>query len=176
MRQGRGAGGGRAGLEGKVTNVQAVTEVMGNVYFCDFESAEREPEWPASVPPAAARSAVANLKLLVAQINATSKEIIAAHAEITRQAREQSRDLLAMVNVIDGIVFQADTMAHGSQYPGAHAAVPTAVEMRELAQGAAAAADELLALAREQVLHARNAARRLAEIGHHSGLIEHTIA
>jgi methyl-accepting chemotaxis protein len=147
--------------------MHALTEVMGNVYFCDFESAEREPVLPAR--PTAARSAAADLKLLVAQISATSKEIVAAHAEIMRQAREQSRDLLALVNVIDSIVFQAGVTARDAPHLGA-------TEMRELAQGAAGAANELLALAREEVSHARNAARRLADIGQRSGLVEQTVA
>jgi len=141
--------------------MHALTEVMGNVYFCDFESAEHE---PAPVRPVAARSALADIKLLAAQISIVSKEIVAAHDEITRYAREQSRDLLAAVNVIDGIVFQANVTVLGSHQPDAHAAVPTMDEMRELAQGGVTAANELLALAREEVAHARNAARRLAEI------------
>lgn len=149
--------------------MQTLTEVMGNVYFCDFENGERETARAAFVRPAATRSVIVDIKLLVAQINAASKEIVAAHAEIARQSREQSRDLLAMLNVIDGIVSEADITALESPHRGAD-------EMRELAQGALAAANELRALAREQVVHVRNAARRLADIGRDNGLIEHTVA
>jgi hypothetical protein len=151
-------------FERKEHNMHAPTEVIGNVYFCDFESAEREPARPAPVRPAAA-----DLKLLMAQINVATKEIVAVHAEITRQTREQSRDLLAMVDVIEGIALRAGITARESPRLGAN-------ELREFAQSTAAASNELLALAREELTHARNAARRFAELGHRSGLIEHTVA
>lgn len=149
--------------------MHALTEVMGNVYFCDFESSERDAAPREQRRSAGAPAVVADIKLLATQINNAAKEIVAAHAEIMRQAGTQSQDLLALMDVIDGIVFQASVTARESPYLGAK-------EMHELAQGAAGAVNELLALAREEVLHARNTAHRLAEIGRRSGLIEQTVA
>ena len=147
--------------------MHALTEILGNVYFCDFEHNDQVPEQSAS--RTVAQTAAADVRLLAAQAGAAAKEVVAAHAEITRRAREQAADLIALVDVIDSIVFQAHAATRELPYLGA-------TEMRELAQGAAGAANELLALVREEVVHARNAARRLAEIGQRSGLIEQTVA
>ena len=149
--------------------MHALTEVLGNVYFCDFESHEREAAPRAPARPAVTHAVVADIKLRAGQINNAAKEIVAAHAEIMRQADAQSHELLALMDVIDGIVFQANVTARESPYLGAK-------ELHELAQGAAGAVNELLALAREEVLHARTTAHRLAEIGRRSGLIEQTVA
>ena len=153
--------------------MHALTEVNGNVYFCDFETAQREHarEYARGVTARAEHTdrVVANTRLMVAQINALSREIAAAHTEITRQAREQSGDLLSLADAIKGIVLQAGI----SRREGFH---PDVNETYELAQNARAAAAELLALAREQVLQGKNAARRVAEIGQRNGLTEHIVA
>jgi hypothetical protein len=147
--------------------MHALTEILGNVYFCDFENNEHAPEQPAS--RAAAQTAAADIRLLAAQAGAAAKEVVAAHAETTRRAREQAADIIALVDVIDSIVFQANAATRELPYLGA-------AEMRELAQGAAGAANELLALVREEVSHTRNVTRRLEEIGQRSGLIENSVA
>ncbi len=153
--------------------MHALTEVAGNVYFCDFEAAQREHarEHARNVTARAQMNdkVVANTRLMVAQINAVSREIAAAHAEITRQAREQSGDLLSLADAIKGIVLQAGISGRGSSHPDVG-------ETYELTQNARAAAAELLALAREQVLQGKNAARRVAEIGQRNGLTEHIVA
>jgi hypothetical protein len=145
--------------------MHGLTGVTGNVYFCDFEAIQREHAragpLSGSFPGTALEGLPAGAALLLAQIHASAEEIAATGVELTRQARERSRSLVA--GQIQDIVSCAGTPA--GKWPHANAD-----ETIEKMLNASAASGELRALLREQVSQGRAATQGIADIARRAGL------